>query len=203
MRVLSDVGIDMLHDGACRILADAGCEVDGTRVRFDPDLVAEYVAMVPSEFTLHGRTPNRDLRIGGDWVAYASVASAPNYVVLDGDRRTGDRAGYQDFLRLGHMLNSIHTFAGFPVEPIDLHASIRHLEAAYDAHTLTDKSFHIYSLGKQRNLDGIEMARISRGVDHDTFDREPSLTRSSTRRRRCATTTRCSKASSRCPAATR
>ncbi len=60
------------------------------------------------------------------------------------------------------MLNSIHTFGGYPVEPIDLHASIRHLEAAYDAHTLTDKSFHTYSLGKQRNLDGIEMARISR-----------------------------------------
>ncbi len=66
MRVLSDVGIDMLHDDACRILADAGCQVDGTRVRFDPDLVAEYVAMVPSEFTLHGRTPHRDLQIGGD-----------------------------------------------------------------------------------------------------------------------------------------
>jgi len=40
------------------------------------------------------------------------------------------------------MLNSIHTFAGFPVEPVDLHASFRHLEAAYDAHTLTDKPFH-------------------------------------------------------------
>ncbi len=176
LRVLAETGIDFLHPEARRLLAVAGARVDGDRVRFDPDMVLETVAHAPSEFTLHGRRAERDLRIGGDWVTYASVASAPNYVDLDGVRRTGDRVGYQDFLRLGHMLNSVHTFAGYPVEPVDLHASIRHLEAAYDAHTLTDKSFHVYSLGRQRNLDGIEMARISRGVDHDTFEREPSLT---------------------------
>ena len=176
LRVLAETGIDFLHPEARRLLAAAGARVEGDRVRFDADFVTEHMSTVPSEFTLHGRLPARDLQVGADWVTFASVASAPHYVTLDGDRKTGDRAGYQDFMRLAHMLNSIHTFAGYPVEPVDLHASIRHLEAAYDAHTLTDKSFHIYSLGQQRNLDGIEMARISRGVDHDTFDREPSLT---------------------------
>ncbi|MEL6981872.1 MAG: trimethylamine methyltransferase family protein, partial [Actinomycetota bacterium] len=42
-------------------------------------------------------------------------------------------------------------------------------------HTLTDLPFHIYSLGRQRNLDGIEMARIARGIDDTTLDAEPSL----------------------------
>jgi trimethylamine--corrinoid protein Co-methyltransferase len=144
-------------------------------VRFDPELVTATVASAPAEFTLHGRAPHRDVVIGGSWVTFSAVASAPNYVTLDGERRTGDRVGYQDFLRLGQMLNSVHLFGGYPVEPIDLHPSIRHLEAAYDAHVLTDKAFHVYSLGRQRNRDGIEMARISRGVDHDTFEREPSL----------------------------
>ena len=176
LRVLADTGIDFLHDDACRLLGAAGASVDGTRVRFDPDMVLHAIGTVPSEFTLHGRTATRNLRIGGDRVAYASVASAPNYVDLDGVRRTGDRAGFRDFMRLGHMLNAVHTFAGYPVEPVDLHSSVRHLEAAFDAHTLTDKSFHVYSLGKQRNLDGLEMARIARGVDDETFDRQPSLT---------------------------
>lgn len=175
LRVLSETGVDFLHDEARSLLGAAGARVDGDRVRFDPDMVLEMVGHAPSEFTLHGRSPERDLRIGGDWVTYASVASAPNYVDLDGQRKTGDRSGYQDFLRLGQMLNSVHTFAGYPVEPVDVHASVRHLHAAYDAHTLSDKSFHVYSLGKQRNLDGIEMARIARGVDHDTFEREPSI----------------------------
>lgn len=175
VRVLTETGIDFLHPTARRLLSEAGARVDGDRVRFDADWITETIATIPSEFTLHGREPSRNIQIGGDWVTFASVASAPNYLDLDGNRHTGDRAGYQNFLRLGHVLNSIHTFAGYPVEPVDLHPSIRHLEAAYDAHTLTDKSFHIYSLGQERNLDGIEMARISRGVDHETFEREPSI----------------------------
>lgn len=175
LRVLCETGIDFLHEDATRMLAAAGARVDGSRVRFDPEMVLDLVSTIPGEFTLHGRTPERNLQIGGDWIAYASVASPPNYVGLDGVRRAGDRCGYQDFLRLGQMLNSIHVFGGYPVEPVDLHASIRHLEAAYDVHTLTDKPFHVYSLGRQRNLDGMEMARISRGVDQETFDREASL----------------------------
>jgi trimethylamine--corrinoid protein Co-methyltransferase len=175
LRVLAEVGIDVLHTEARRLLADAGCAIDGSRVRFDPEMVIASLADAPAEFTLHGRSAERDVRIGGNWVTFTAVASAPNYVSLEGDRRTGDRAGFQDFLRLGQMLNAVHVFGGYPVEPIDLHPSIRHLEAAYDAHTLTDKAFHVYSLGRQRNLDGIEMARIARGVDHDTFEREPSL----------------------------
>ena len=134
LRVLRDTGIDMLHPEARRLLAAVGARVDGERVRFDPDMVTETIATIPSAFTLHGLLPERDVRIGDGHVVMASVASAPHYVGLDGERRSGDRAAYQDFLRLGHQLNSIHTFAGYPVEPIDVHPSIRHLEAAYDAH---------------------------------------------------------------------
>ncbi len=175
LRVLAETGMDFLHPEAHRLLRDAGARVDGERVRFDPEMVKEYLSHAPAEYTLHGRNPERNVHIGGDWITNAAVASAPNYVTLDGNRMTGDRPGYQNFLRLGQMLNPIHVFGGFPVEPVDLHASIRHLECAFDAHTITDKAFHIYSLGKQRNLDGLEMARISRGVDHETFETEPSL----------------------------
>ncbi len=176
LRVLAETGMDFLHPEALKLLAEAGAEVDGERVRFDPEMITEYLAHAPSEFTLHGRLPERNVQVGGDWLFYSSVASAPNYVGLDGERRTGDRAGFQDFLKLGQMLTSVQHFGGYPVEPIDIHPSIRHLEAAYDVHTMTDRSFHIYSLGKQRNLDGIEMVRIARGIDYETLEREPSLT---------------------------
>ncbi len=175
LRVLAETGITFLHDGACRMLAAAGARVDEQLVRFDSEMVDEFLAHIPSEFTLHGRVPSRDLRIGGNWIANGAVSSAPNFVDLDGNRQLGDRAGYQDFLRLGQMLNPVHFFGGYPVEPVDLHPSIRHLEAAFDAYTLSDKPFHVYSLGKQRNLDGIELARIARGIDHETLETEPSL----------------------------
>ena len=175
LRVLAETGMDFLHPEALRLLAAAGADVQGERVRFDPEMVAEYMSHIPSEFTLHGRTPERDVRIGGNWITYSAVASAPNYVNLDGQRVTGDRAGFRDFLRLAQMLNSVHVLGGYPVEPIDLHPSIRHLEAAYDAHTLTDRAFHIYSLSRERNLDGLEMVRIARGIDDETLESEPSL----------------------------
>ena len=41
--------------------------------------------------------------------------------------------------------------------------------------TLADKPIHAYSLGRQRNLDALEMARIARGIDEATLDREPSI----------------------------
>jgi trimethylamine--corrinoid protein Co-methyltransferase len=69
----------------------------------------------------------------------------------------------------------VHFVGGYPVEPIDLHHSVRHLEAAFDVLTLTDKLLHSYSLGRQRNRDILEMARIARQIDEATLQREPSV----------------------------
>ena len=69
----------------------------------------------------------------------------------------------------------MHFVGGYPVEPIDLHWSVRHLEAALDVLTLTDKVPHSYSLGRQRNRDVIEMTKIARRIDEDALQREPSV----------------------------
>jgi trimethylamine--corrinoid protein Co-methyltransferase len=66
-------------------------------------------------------------------------------------------------------------WGGYPVEPVDIHASVRHLDAIFDMLTLSDKPVHAYSLGRERNLDAIEMVRIARGLDDATLEREPSL----------------------------
>ena len=56
-----------------------------------------------------------------------------------------------------------------------MHWSVRHLEAAFDVLTFTDKVPHTYSLGAQRNRDVLEMTRIARQVDDATLEREPSV----------------------------
>jgi trimethylamine---corrinoid protein Co-methyltransferase len=177
LRVLEEIGMDFLDDGARDLLKGAGARVeDGTqRVRFDRDMVLERIRTAPSEFTLHATNPEHDLEIGGDWTAFGSVASAPNVADLDRGRRVGNREDYQNLIRLCQMLNPVHFFAGYPVEPIDIHASVRHLDALWDLLTLADKPIHAYSLGRQRITDAIEMARIARGLDDATLDREPSL----------------------------
>lgn len=175
LRILGELGMNVLDPETRSLFAEAGAAVDGTTVRFDPAMVDELIVTAPAEFTLHARRPEHDLRIGGDHLAFGSVASAPNVADLDGGRRTGNRHDFRNLLRLVQSLNSIHFTGGYPVEPVDIHGSVRHLEATLDLLTLTDKAIHVYSLGRQRNRDAIEMVRIARGISEAELDEQPSL----------------------------
>ncbi len=178
LRILRELGMKVLDPETRGIFADAGAEIDGRdgqMVRFDPELVESLITTAPEQFTLHARNPAHDLVFGGDHLAFSAVNSAPNAADLDGGRRTGNRRDYRDLLRLVQMLNSIHFTPGYPVEPVDIHASVRHLEATLDLLLLTDKAIHVYSLGRQRNQDAIEMARIARGISDAELDEQPSV----------------------------
>ena len=86
---------------------------------------------------------------------------------------SGPHAGSQS-------LNVIHFFAGYPVEPIDIHPWSAICTRSTTLLTLTDKAIHCYSLGRQRNLDVLEMVRIARGIDEATLDASRRSSRSST-----------------------
>jgi trimethylamine---corrinoid protein Co-methyltransferase len=177
LRILAEIGMDFLDVDAREALRAAGAQTspDSQRVRFDPDMVTERIRSAPSSFTLHARNPDHDLRIGDDWMAFGTVGSPPNVSDLDRGRRIGNREDYRNLLRLGQALNPVHFLAGYPVEPVDIHHGVRHLHATFDALTLMDKAIHCYSLGRQRNVDVLEMVRISRGVEDATLDDEPSV----------------------------
>jgi trimethylamine---corrinoid protein Co-methyltransferase len=177
LRVLSELGMDFLDADAREALRAAGAQTsaDTQRVRFDPDMVTETIRTAPSSFTLHAWNPAHDLRLGEDWVAFGTVGSPPNVSDLDRGRRIGNRVDYQNLLRLGQALNTVHFLAGYPVEPVDIHHGVRHLHATFDALTLMDKAIHCYSLGRQRNIDVLEMVRIARGIEDATLDDEPSV----------------------------
>jgi trimethylamine--corrinoid protein Co-methyltransferase len=177
LEVLSDIGIDILHAEAKALLRDAGADVDeaSDRVRFDPALVESKIGLAPKSFTLHARNPARNVVIGDGYVAFCSVASTPNAFDREGGRRPGNYRDFQNFIRLGQSLDQVHVWGGYPVEPTDIHASIRHLDTLFDMLTLSDKPIHAYSLGRERIRDAIEMARLARGVDNEALEREPSL----------------------------
>jgi trimethylamine--corrinoid protein Co-methyltransferase len=177
LRVLKEIGVDVLHDEARRIMKAHGADVrDGSeRVRFDSDMILELISHAPAEFTLHARNPAHNVRFGGNNLVISQMASAPNCSDLDRGRRPGNQADYRNFLKLAQMHNILNTTGGYPVEPVDIHPSIRHLECIRDLATLTDKVFHIYSLGKERNVDGIEITRIARGISPEQMMAEPSV----------------------------
>lgn len=175
LSVLRDIGIDFLEPDARALLKAAGATVTEQRVRFDPEMVTELIATCPSEFTLHAPNPAHNVRLGGDNVVFTAVASPPNVSDAAGGRRTGNRADFQNLVRLSQHFNSIHIHAGYPVEPADIHPSVRHIHATYDLLTLSDKAINVYSLGRERNQDCLEMVRIARQVSDSQLDDEPSV----------------------------
>lgn len=175
LQVLSEIGMDFMLPEARDLLKKAGATVQGERVRFDPAMIEELISHAPSTFTVHGTRPGRELEIGGPNIVFGTVGSPPSCHDIDNGRRTGCRTDFRKFVKLAHHFNAIHFISGYPVEPIDLHPSIRHLEALRDIVTITDKPFVAYSLGVERIRDGIEIARLARGISHEKMEREPSL----------------------------
>jgi trimethylamine---corrinoid protein Co-methyltransferase len=178
LRILEEHGMEFLDDEALALLKGAGADVKpGDRVvRFDRALIMENAGKAPAEITLHARNPQRNLTFGGNHINFGTVASAPNVNDLDRGRRPGNYQDYCDLLRLAQSLNIVQFLSGYPVEPADLPAPTRHLDAHYAAITLTDRIWHPYSLGKQRISDAIEMIRIARGfISKEQLQREPSL----------------------------
>ncbi len=177
MRVLEEIGIEFLHDEAKQILGKAGCTVspDSDNVRMDRDFVMEQVGKAPSTFDITPRNPARVVRIGGDRMLFGNVGSPPNCSDLDRGRRPGNRESYQDFMKLTQYFNCMHMMVGYPVEPVDIHPSVRHLDCIHDALLLCDKTMHAYSLGKERIEDAMEMVRIAAGLTHEEFDASPRM----------------------------
>jgi trimethylamine--corrinoid protein Co-methyltransferase len=177
LTVLEEIGMDFLDPDAREVLRQAGADVaaDSQRVRFDRGLILERIKTAPPEFTLFARNPAHNLRFGGDRLIFAQVASAPNCSDAERGRRPGSHEDFRNLVRLAQHYNIIHMTGGYPVEPVDLHPSVRHLDCLGDLVRLTDKPFHAYSLGRQRNLDALEIVRIGRGVTADQLGREPSL----------------------------
>ena len=177
LQVLEEIGVDVMLPEARAIMKAAGADVrEGIeRVHFDRGLIMEYMAHAPSEFTLHARNPMRNVRMGGNNLVFAQIASAPFVADREGGRRAGNQPDFRKLLKLMQSFDVVHVNGGYPVEPIDIHASVRHLECLRDIVTLTDKPFHAYSLGQQRNIDALEIARIARGITAEQMDSEPSL----------------------------
>jgi trimethylamine--corrinoid protein Co-methyltransferase len=177
IRVLEEVGIDFLNEEARGHLAAAGCAVTpgSPTVRLDRGFVMEQVRQAPARFEITPRNPERRVTVGGRHMLFGNVASPPNAMDLDRGRRVGNMQDFSNLVRLTQYFNCIHVAGGYPVEPVDVHASVRHLDCLYAKLTLTDKVVHAYSLGPERVEDVIAMARIASGLPQAEFESAPRL----------------------------
>ena len=170
MRILKEIGIEFLNPESLEIFKQAGCKVTNTNVKMDEDFVLEMLKKAPEQFTITPRNDAKKIILGGKHMAFGNVSSPPNSWDLKRGKRSGTWESYLEFIKLTQFFNCIHFAGGYPVEPIDIHASVRHLDCLYEKLVLSDKVVHAYSLGRERVEDVMEMTRIAGGLSVDKFN---------------------------------
>ena len=177
LRILAEVGVQVLSDRAVDAFAGAGARVDrGTRtVRLEPAQVVELIGTAPSTFVQHARNPERNLTFGGTHLVFGAVGGPAFVTDLDRGRRAGNFSHFVDYVRLIGALDVIHQEGGGPLEPTDLPVETRHLDMYRTFAAELDKSWQCLGFGARPVEDAIEVACLIRGVDRETLVHEPSL----------------------------
>ncbi|MDX1709730.1 MAG: trimethylamine methyltransferase family protein, partial [Rhodovibrionaceae bacterium] len=159
------------------LLDKAGAKVDKSSgvVRFDRDLVLELVAKAPSEVTLTPRNPDHAVTLGADHINFGLVAGPPNVHDREQGRRSGNYEDYCKLLKLAQSFNIIHVIGNQPTPPVELPAETRHLDCYLANVTYTDRVYHCSAIGRDRALDGIDIAAISRGLTREDMIASPSV----------------------------
>jgi len=161
-RILQETGMEFHDDPEIlAIFRDAGCKVDGTRVRFEPGFCRKTItASAPASYTQHARNAANNVRIGGDATVLCPSWGPPFVHDLDNGRRY---AKYEDFIRLvklHHTIPWLHHSGGVVCEPVDLPANKRHLDMLYAHIRWSDRAFMGAFIGAERAGHAIDMARI-------------------------------------------
>ncbi|HET9665958.1 MAG TPA: trimethylamine methyltransferase family protein, partial [Desertimonas sp.] len=127
--ILAEVGIDVRgYPSAVARFADAGCDVDGERVRFPRGLARALVATAPASYVQYARKPAHDVTIGGDATVFAPNYGSPFVHDLDGGRRYATLTDFQNFVKLTYLSAHLHHSGGTVCEPVDIPVSKRHLD---------------------------------------------------------------------------
>jgi trimethylamine--corrinoid protein Co-methyltransferase len=174
LRVLEELGIKVLNDEARTILHGAGARVDAASllVKIDRAMVAAALASAPGEFVLHGRTPERDVTLGGDHVVFVPVGGAPHISDLDRGKRPATLEDTRNIIRLCEHFDVMHLQSP-NVESQDIPVHLRHYRVTESQLSLSSKPFFVYSRGSAQVEDAFAMTRIAYGLDQQEFEAKP------------------------------
>ena len=158
-RLISEIGVEFLHDDAVELFRAAGQRIEGQIVHFDPEFVLEQVAKAPSEYDLAARNPDHTVRVGGRHMFFAPTQGPP-FVREGDDRREATLADFEQFCRLSQTFEQLDTPGGLCCEPNDRPLDSRHLDMLLAVQTLTDKPYMGAVITGEAARDTLEMTDI-------------------------------------------
>ncbi len=165
--LLQETGMEFRDDPEIlEILRDAGADVQGERVRFEPGMCRQLItATAPSAYTQHARNPAKTVQVGGRNTVLCPVFGPPFVHDLDDGRRYATIEDFRRLVKIHHMLPSLHHSGGVICEPIDLPANKRHLDMLYGHIKYSDRAFFGALIGAERAQDSVDMSKIVFGAD--------------------------------------
>ena len=165
--ILSQVGIEVVeYPEALKIYAEAGAEVDGTRVRFPRGMCRELIqASAPRSFVQHARNPDRSVTIGDPHMVFAPAYGSPFVRDVERGRRYATIEDFENFAKLTYSTPSLHHAGGTLCEPVDLPVNKRHYDMVYAHLRYNDKPYLGSVTHPDRAQDSIDMTRVVFGGD--------------------------------------
>jgi trimethylamine--corrinoid protein Co-methyltransferase len=165
MRILEEIGVDVLHEQGRQVLANEGQKVEGERVYLDRGFVMEQLAKAPHTFTLHARNPANTVEVGGGTQLWMGVGGPPFLSDLDEGRRAGTLEGHDTIIKLTQASEPLNCAQTGACEPTKMDVHTRHLDMEYSTLRWSDLPYTTYGTSGPKARDGIEMARIVHGGD--------------------------------------
>ena len=161
-RILAETGMEF-HDDAeiLQVFANAGCYVEGTRVRFEPGFCRHTIqATAPAEYTHLARNPDNTLEFGGNATVLGRSWGPPFVHDLDRGRRYATYEDFTDLIKIHQSLPWLHMSGGVVCEPVDLPANKRHLDMLYGHFRWSDRCLMGAFIGSERASHAVDMATI-------------------------------------------
>ena len=172
-RIVSEIGVEFASPWATELLAAAGQQVDGMRVRFDPEWVVAQIAKAPAQYTVHARNPEHDVVIGGDHMVFAGVYGPP-FARRGAVRKEGTLEDFRNFAKLCQTFPAMASAGGVLIEPNDAPLDSRHLDMSFALQTLTDKVYMGNVVRESNAEDLLNMAGIVFG-GREVLDEKPVM----------------------------
>ena len=157
--VLAETGVRMPYRPALEMMKEHGCRVDFKTnvVQIPEDILTKYLDIAPSEFTLHGRNPQWDVRVDRQNVYTIGGSSALFVLDLEGNRKTATMKDLEDLTRVQDSLENLHIMHGI-VNPQDIP------QEGFDRRLFstmmrgTERFYYSQALGKNGVCDQVKMA---------------------------------------------
>ncbi len=160
--ILKDIGVEIRGDPeSLSILRNAGVDVCGERVRFEPGFCRSIItATAPAEFPQHARNPANTVILGGANTVLAPGWGPPFIHNMDEGRRYATIEDFRALIKICHMLPEYHHSGGVICEPVDLPANKRHLDMLGCHFRYSDRAVFGALIGAERAQDSVNMAKI-------------------------------------------